>query len=303
MTEGSPSATALYIAKKLIFASGEPGIGKLVPRPSVEISRRFVEYASPSGARQLRAYERPWVRVFVRLLERLTIPGMTLHYVVRKLHIEQVARQSFAEGFTQLVVLGAGFDTLTQRLAEDAAFDSVTLVEVDHPATQRVKREVLQQHGPRSGRVEFLPCDIGRDDISTAFPESVAPIATPRTLVIAEGLLMYLEPATVNHLLTSLRGQFGEGTRVAFTFMEPQPGGRIAFARQSRLVDLWLKWRGEPFRWAIAKRDLEDFLAPLGYSPRELVDAEAFTRLYLRPRNLDGLALADGDHLCIADLS
>src|SRR5437763_6297299 len=115
MTGGDPSATALYIATKLVFASGEPGVGKLVPPITAEMSRLYVEHASPAGAKQLEAYRRPWVRALIRLLERLTLPGMTLHYVVRKLHLEAVLRQSVAEGYTQIVVTGAGFDTLTQR--------------------------------------------------------------------------------------------------------------------------------------------------------------------------------------------
>jgi methyltransferase (TIGR00027 family) len=301
MKQDKPSSTALFIARSLVFTKDEPGIGALVPPEMAELSRRFVEGASPRGARRLKAFRHPWVRFLVRLMERVTIPGMGLHYVLRKLHLETIARKSFGEGYTQLVVLGAGFDTLTQRLSMEPAFDGVTLIEVDHPATQRVKVGILEQQGVLNGRIEYIACDIGREELTDALASSRSYNAVARTLYIAEGLLMYLEPTVIDELFRSIRRTSGAGVRIAFTFMEPQEGGRIAFGGQTRLVDLWLKWRGEPFKWGINRGDLRAYLALQDYAMRELVDTDAFKRSYLAPRGLEDAPLADGDHLCLVE--
>jgi methyltransferase (TIGR00027 family) len=301
MKEDKPSSTALFIARSLVFTKDEPGIGALVPPEMAKLSHMFVEGASSRGTRQLKAFRHPWVRFLVRLMERVTIPGMGLHYVLRKLHLETIARRSFSEGYTQLVVLGAGFDTLTQRLSADPAFDGMTMIEVDHPATQSVKVRILEQQGLLNERVEFIACDIGREELTDALAKSRSYKAGARTLFIAEGLLMYLEPAVIDELFTSLRRTSGARVRIAFTFMEPQEGGRIAFGGQTRLVDLWLKWRGEPFKWGIKRGDIKSYLALQNYSVLELVDTEAFKRLYLAPRGLEDAPLADGDHLCLVE--
>ena len=48
------------------------------------------------------------------------------------------------EGATQLVMLGAGFDTLAYRTP---LADRLRIFEVDHPATQARKREMLAAAG------------------------------------------------------------------------------------------------------------------------------------------------------------
>jgi methyltransferase (TIGR00027 family) len=264
----------------------------LMPSGMEDMGRKYVEHAGGS----VTMYDKPWVRSFARLVERLTIPGMTLHYVVRKLHLEKVARESIAGGYSQIIVLGAGFDTLTQRIASDPAASGVTLIEVDHPATQKVKREVLESYALP---IDFVECAIGSDDLFTSLARSARFNPESRTLFIAEGLLMYFDPGLVDKLLESIRARMGAGTRIAFTFMESQ-GGRIAFGGQTRIVDWWLKRRGEPFLWGIMKESLADYLRARGFKMLELVDTERFRQLYLDNRQL---ALADGDHLCVAEVS
>jgi methyltransferase (TIGR00027 family) len=225
---------------------------------------------------------------------------MTLHYVVRKLRIEEIARECFLEGYCQLVVLGAGFDTLTQRLAEDPQMHGLTLIELDHPSTQSAKVDVLRLYGLLSDRVEHLPCEIGVDDLSATLARSKRFSPDARTLFIAEGLLMYLHPDEVQDLIASVYRLTPEGGRFAFTFMEMLQGGRIAFRKQSWIADWWLQWRGEPFKWGIAKDWMAPFLEHRGFDLLELTDAEDFRRLYLTSAELSGLPLADGDHLVVA---
>jgi methyltransferase (TIGR00027 family) len=302
MRTNTPSSTALYIAKKLVFAADEPGYGDLVPPVTVLMSRRYVEHVDRNGAAHLRAYRRPVFRLLVRLLERMTIPGMTLHYILRKARIEKIARCCQVDGFMQIVVLGAGFDTLTQRLAGSPEFDNVALFEVDHPATQEAKREVLNLFGLLGDRVQFVACDIGADDLIEMLKRSEHFDSSARTLLIAEGLLMYLDPNEVDRFFVGCCETFGGGNRVAFTFMEPQRGGRIAFGNQSWIVDLWLKWRGEPLTWGAHKGALPGYLARKGLGLLELTDTAGFREEYLVPRGLGGLSLADGDHLCLAEV-
>lgn len=69
-----------------------------------------------------------------------------------------------AAGGTQYVVLGAGFDSFALRRKDLA--DRLTVFEVDHPATQQVKREKLAHGGvAEPANVRFVPVDFEVDRV------------------------------------------------------------------------------------------------------------------------------------------
>src|SRR4051794_31802357 len=108
---------------------------------------RFAQYAPPGGAvlceRCLTGAQRWLTRMpaLARAIERATVPGLCLHFMLRKRWIEHAVRSALARGARRVVVIGAGYDTLALRLARE--FPALRFTEVDHPATQAVKRAAL----------------------------------------------------------------------------------------------------------------------------------------------------------------
>jgi methyltransferase (TIGR00027 family) len=294
-----PSATAGLVARGVALVSREPGLAQLVSPLSAEASAWCIEAASPHGRQLVRALDRRWFRSAARLLERLALPGITLHYVLRKRYLEDVARRSIREGCRQVVVLGAGFDALA--LALHLEFPEVLFCEIDHPATQRVKRRALEGRWELPGKkLHFLPADLSRRMLEACLAGCPDFDPAERTLFIAEGLLMYLTPDEVERLFGSVCQCGGPGSRFAFTFMERQPDGRPGFRAASRGVGLWLRLQREPFRWGIAREELPDYLAASGLTLRELAGSET-----LRDRYLSGacraMALPEGEGICMAE--
>ena len=85
----------------------------------------------------LKIVRQDWFRSIAKSTERLTIPGILLHYALRKKCIAGVARSALINGATQIVIIGAGFDPLSFELHQE--FPSAQFWEIDHPATQRHK--------------------------------------------------------------------------------------------------------------------------------------------------------------------
>jgi hypothetical protein len=85
--------------------------------------------------------------------------------------------------------------------------------------------------------------------------------------------------------------------------MELDERGRPRFRDASRLLDVWLRARGEPFRWGIRPDALGGFLEPLGFRVREVASAETLRDRYLAPLGLAGRRLALGEHICLAERS
>jgi len=192
------------------------------------------------------------------LIERITIPGILLHYALRKKNISQLARAALVHGTKQLVVIGAGFDPLSLELHRE--FRTAQFWEIDHPATQAHKARAFPEIDNQ--RFHFIANNLSgaaldKDALTISGFDSAQ-----TTFWIAEGLLMYLPADTVSRLMITLKKLSAPGSQFVFTFMEKQSNGRIRFHSQSRLVDWWLSAKGEPFVWGTTRHELVDFVRP-----------------------------------------
>ncbi len=252
MQNEEASRTALLIAASLVLLHHDPKRSGLVSKTSADLCARMLETNSLQTRLLLKIVRYGWFRPIAKLIERVTIPGILLHYVLRKKCIAALARSALGNGTTQVVIIGGGFDPLSFELHE--IFTGVRLWEIDHPATQRQKVRAFPKIDPE--RLHFIPVDLnaaalnGEALINSGFDPA------QRTFWIAEGLLMYLPAEIFSLLMRTLKGLSASGSQFAFTFMEKQSDGRIRFHSQSKLVDWWLRGRGEPFLWGTTRGEL-----------------------------------------------
>jgi methyltransferase (TIGR00027 family) len=300
MKQNSPSATAYLIARSTFFLSRDPKLGSFVPKHSAELSEQFVQARSRFSRWLDTIINSRSFRPLARALERATIPGIKLHYALRKRYLEEVARGALACGLRQVVVIGAGFDTLALRLHE--TFPETEFFEVDHPATQRVKKRVVEDNRPPKTNLHFIALDLARANLEKSLLTHADYRPDADTLFIAEGLLMYLTPAEVDRLFHFIGTGGGSAkNRVAFTFMETQNDGRIGFRKSSRMVDAWLRLRGESFKWGIESAYINEFLAGRGFKVLKVAASENLRDRYLTSERLKHLPLADGECICVAE--
>lgn len=281
------SATAKLVAQGVAFRATDPRFRDLVPPMTAELTRKLLAAAGTTT----RDAASPTARFAVALMERLTVPGLSGHYVLRKRAIERVTRRAFREGFNQLVVIGAGLDTLSIRMR--AEHPEVNVIEVDHPATQKLKRDTLRSVGAGAD-ISFVPADLTVERLSRVLDRCGVFDREASTLFVAEAVFLYLDADEVRAVLADLRHREAP-TRIAFTFFAAQPR-RINFQNATLLADLWLRWRGEPPRWAIEPSELEAFLATERFRLTELLlDSE------MHRDAPHGSTLARGEHLAVAE--
>jgi methyltransferase (TIGR00027 family) len=83
--------------------------------------------------------------------------GVVGFIIARERYIDDYLITCLQQGFNQIVILGAGFDTRAYRIN---GIDKTKVFEVEHPATQMVKLEKLQKIiAPLPDRVTFVPVD------------------------------------------------------------------------------------------------------------------------------------------------
>ena len=272
MRSDRPSATATFIARSLVFWAREPFPRRLIGSHALALALASLRAAGIDERRWWRLCGISWVRRVIWTCERWMLPGIVLHYVLRKCAIDQAVVRAVEEGCQCLVLLAAGFDALAWRTMR--CHPQVQVSEVDHPATQAVKARAV---GRTQGYPSFRPLDLAT--------ESVASVLDPQrpTVVVAEGLLMYFPQERVATLLREIASNLAPGSRVVFTCMTGDHDGRLGFPAGHRLIERWLAHHREVFRWGISADAVPNFLARIGLRVIAHDRADTMARRFLPP--------------------
>ena len=285
-----PSATAILIARSILLSSRDESHRRLVAPGEAEATARILAQR-PSAWFDF-ALHHGWSRRLLFAAEHRLLAGMFAHYLARKRWLEETTCQALDRGVQQVVVLGAGFDTLACRLHRERP--AVHFFELDHPATQAPKKRAL---GP-AANLTYLPVDLASDSPAAVLRTCPAFSTNKPTLFIAEGLLMYFPEKRVVALLRELASLTRPPGEMLFTFMGQAPDGSITFRGEHAAVSRWLRWRREPFQWGITRAALPEFLRSLGWRVDPVVDHDGLRTRILAPRGLTNLPLARGECLC-----
>lgn len=259
MKPGRASATARLIALATAMRGGD------APAGAAPWCARMLS-AQRTDRLLLRSVRNPIGRGFWNAVERFTLPGMVAHWLRRKREIDRLARAAAADGSTQLLVLGAGLDTLAWRLAEGRVFERV--VSADHPATLAAVERAIAPPRP----VTLAPTDLA-DGLSQEVVAALDPRAP--TLVVVEGVLMYLSEQHAERVLAGIASLPVPRVRLVASFMVLRPNEPIGFTNQSAPVRPWLASRGEPMRWATTDELLDATLGRLGWPTRAFIGLDA----------------------------
>src|ERR1019366_6232224 len=108
-----------------------------------------------------------------------------------------------ARGITQYVLLGAGLDTFAHR----NPYPHLHVFEVDHPATQQWKRELLLDTAlPSPTRHTYVPVDFERQSLATQLAAKGFDSSAP-SLFAWLGVVPYLTREAFRATLTFLATQ------------------------------------------------------------------------------------------------
>ena len=184
---------------------------------------------------------------------------------LNRMHDYLAARTSFFDrmvvaaigrGVRQIVVGAAGYDGRALRYAKPG----VRGFEVDHPATQRDKRERLARLGITAPQVRFVEADFTRDPLAERLLAAGLDPAAP-SLFLLEGVAVYLEPAVLEAVLGQLRQVAAPGSRLVISVSlsrDHDEGSRARF--QASVAAM-----GEPAMSAFDADEAEDLLARHGW--------------------------------------
>ena len=282
MDHGWASRTAVLVCQGRAVAHGRLAVGRFAD-PTAAVLLRGPELA---GVERVRSGVVPqgWgARVEFEML-RASAEVM----VPRTVAIDEAVR---ARPAPQVVILGAGLDGRAWRMPELA---DVEVFEVDHPSSQRDKRDRVGDLRALAGSVRFVPVDLTRDRLDAALASAGHQPAVATTWVW-EGVVPYLRRAEVTATVEVVSDRSAAGSRLVVNYQSPALSagvGRLAARAMTALA-------GEPRRSSWTPAAMRELLAGHGFtvvSDEDLLTLAGKLPIPVRQRR----SLATG-HVAVAD--
>jgi len=176
-------------------------------------------------------------------LEKPFSVSLRAFLVARSRYAEDKLTQAVAGGVTQYVLLGAGLDTFAHRNPHA----ELRVFEVDHPATQQWKRELLQTNGiPAPSTLAYTPVDFEHHSLAEQLQTAGFNPSIP-TFFAWLGVVPYLTLAAFRATLGFIAAQ-PSGTGMVFDY--GQPRSALPFLEQLAHDSLAsrVQQAGEPFQ-------------------------------------------------------
>ena len=170
------------------------------------------------------------------------VPGFHEFFIARTRYIDDRLQALIDGGLEQLVILGAGYDSRAYRF--DALKTHIKVFEVDHPATQRVKKEkLLEIFRVLPRHVTYIPVDFRDAELGACLFDHGYDRCL-KTLFILEGVLMYVAPGAVDETLAFISANTAKGSAVIFDYTYPEVLAGTCDRKEAR------QWVGRPARTA-----------------------------------------------------
>jgi methyltransferase (TIGR00027 family) len=212
-------------------------------------------------------------------MTRRLLPGVYEYLFARTEFFDGLFKRALEENCPQIVLLGAGCDSRAYRF--ESHVKDTTIYELDHPATQQVKRELLTRGDIAVPEyVRFVAADLNSGLLSEVLA-SHGFHKDQRTLFLMEGVIYYLTAEGVDSLLQSIRDCSPPGSGLAFDYIvESMVRGTCDRYGAQRVVSR-VASAGEVFRFGIDDHSIESFLGDRGFQLTRHLTPEDLEATYL----------------------
>jgi len=245
----------------------DPWGDRLVPVAALEgIRHRALSALPPTVRASADAAPDSWVEDWLR-----ASPAYAT-VITRSRYAEDALRDAIARGVRQYVLIGAGFDSFALRTPPQARH--IDIFEVDHPATQSLKRQRIQDCGVSlRDTVHFLAADLATQSLGTVLSRSSFNSAEPAFFSWL-GVTMYLTREANLASLHAIAQSAKPGSELVFSYVDDKAfhGGPAAPSADVSELRRSVASIGEPFLSGFDPDTLAKDLSCLGLELEEDLD-------------------------------
>jgi len=199
-------------------------------------------------------------RDFQEAINDPEIFGFVWLMLVRTRFIDERMEHALRGGATQLVILGAGFDTRAHRFAE--LLKDTAVIEIDYGATQEYKkRRVETALGGAPANVVYAPIDLAKENLGAVLRDAgFQPVR--KTFYIGEGLSMYVPEEGMKDTLRAIAAESAPGSTLLLEYLN-RGGLELLRKYPMGMIKNAFDW-GEPFVFGVPDGQDREFFREAG---------------------------------------
>lgn len=232
----------------------------------------------------VKASNLPLFRSYLKKKLQKRISGAYSSGLARTKYIDDLLKLAIKDGVTQVVILGAGFDTRASRLD---FLQAIPVIEVDHPNTSNFKIDTYKKKiGQLPQNVTYRQIDFNIQSLDDLARQYHFDFTRP-TAIIWEGVTNYLTEEAIDNSFTFI-SKYPKGSYVIFTYVHRQilDDPRAFFGGEKLLKDL----ENIEERWTFGfyPNELPNYLSNFGWTLVEDLGAAEYRQRYLPDRTEKG---------------
>jgi methyltransferase (TIGR00027 family) len=216
--------------------------------------------------------------------------------IARSRYAEDALGTAIARGVRQYVLIGAGFDSYALRRPAEAK--DVQVFEIDHPATQALKRQRIAECGiTLEGGVHFGAADLAKEGLDAALSRTSFNRTAPAFFSWL-GVTPYLTREANMATLRNIAECGAPGSQLVFSYTDQkmfESAGATDAAQYEELKQA-VKALGEPFVSGFHPAELAQDISALGLALEEDLNDIQLVERY-DPAGKNGLKPAGRSHI------
>jgi methyltransferase (TIGR00027 family) len=210
----------------------------------------------------------------------------------RTRYIDEYVNECIGAGLEQLIILGAGYDSRAYRI--EGLKGKVTVFEVDHPATQKRKIELVKKlMDPLPSNLVYVAIDFNKEKLPQRMFQSGYD-KDKKSLFIWEGVTPLLTAEAVDETLQFVARNSGPGSSIIFNYilksvvdgtcqLEKAREIRKAFSRGG-ILD-FRSSRGDRLMFGLEEGAIEAFLSERGFGQIKDISGDYYDAVYFKGPN------------------
>ena len=253
---GLPSRTSILTAAARALGSREPDVSVRNPDWAADRLIGPAELTLIADHPISKALDQD----FQEAISNPDIFGFLWLMLVRTRFIDQVMERAVRGGATQLVILGAGFDTRAHRFT--GLLKDTAVIEIDYGATQEYKkRRVEAALGGAPANVVYAPIDFARESLGEVLRRAGFQPAR-KTYYICEGVSMYVPEEGMKETLRAIAAASAPGSALLLEYLN-RGGLELLRKYPTGMIKNAIDW-GEPFVFGVADGQDREFFRDAG---------------------------------------
>lgn len=232
----------------------------------------------------------PVLRRWVFERESMPLKKLAAQVIGRSRYAEDCLHEAIGHGTQQYVIIGAGYDSYALRTRHKTNEQgTLTVFELDHPATQAAKQVLLSKHNitPPENLI-YVPVDFKHSSAGQALAQSAFD-GRRKAFYSWLGTTPYLPNEDTLATLQSIRACSCQGSEIVFDYLAPDECLRPEDRELMKQLKRFTARSDEPLVGEFHPHNLAETVEGLGFSVVENIGPDQLHKRYFALRK-DGLA-------------